>query len=218
LSEQNLWSKIKPRDGKIPLDKVGKAWNTLKELMNSPVQTPAGRTIADATAFIMLTGCRLNEAAALTWDHINIKDKWWHLDDPKNHRAVTFPLSETAIQTINDRPKINEFIFASKGKLGHITEIRTPMIKISEAIGYKISAHDLRRTFKAIAVENQIEKWKFDLLTNHQASEVSTKHYLETSDLKYLKSEINIIAEWIKEQATIAASENVIPMPDKKRA
>jgi len=160
LSEQNLWSKIKPRDGKVPLDKVGKAWNVLKELMESPVQTPAGRTIADATGFILLIGCRLNEAVTLTWDHVNIEDKWWHLDDPKNHRAVTFPLSKIACQIIESRPKINEFVFASRGKHGHITEIRTPMAKISKAINYKVSAHDLRRTFKAIAVENQIENGK----------------------------------------------------------
>lgn len=92
------------------------------------------------------------------------------------------------------------------------------MSKISKVVGLKVSAHDLRRTFKAIAVENQIEKWKFDLLTNHQSSEASTKHYLETSNLQYFRSEINIIAEWIIEQAMIAASENIIPMSDKKRA
>ncbi|MDY0222028.1 MAG: hypothetical protein RBR67_12895 [Desulfobacterium sp.] len=42
LSEQNLWGKVKPRDGKIPMDKIGAAWNCLKELMESPVQTPVG--------------------------------------------------------------------------------------------------------------------------------------------------------------------------------
>ncbi len=76
-------------------------------------------------------------------------------------------------------------MFASKGKYGHIKEVLAPMKKISAAIKSNVSAHDLRRTFKAIAVENGIEKWKFDLLTNHQVADVSSKHYMETSDLLY---------------------------------
>jgi hypothetical protein len=84
------------------------------------------------------------------------------------------------------------------------------MQKISEAIKHHVTAHDLRRTFKNIAVEIGIEKWKFDLLTNHQLNDVSSKHYLETSDLLYLRAEIGTIAAWVEEQARIAKADNVI--------
>jgi integrase len=89
--------------------------------------------------------------------------------------------------------------FNSLGTYGHIKEIRTPMKKISEVIKSHVTAHDLRRTFKAIAVENGIEKWKFDLLCNHQLADVSSKYYMETSDLLYLRNEIEtlIITIWI---------------------
>jgi len=212
LSEQKIWNMVRPRNSKIPVNKVGIAWNILQDLNRSPVQSQASQTIVDATAFILLTGGRLDEATALTWDRVNTDEGWWHLDDPKNHRAVTFPLSKLACEIISNRPKINEYVFVSGGKYGHTTEIRTPMKKISEAIGLKVSAHDLRRTFKAMAIENGIEKWKFDLLTNHQLVDVSGKHYLETSDLLYLRAEIDIIADWVVEQARIAKTDNVIPM------
>ena len=212
LSEQKIWNKIKPRDSKIPVNKVGIAWNKLQDLNSSLVQSPASRTMVDATAFMLLTGGRLDEVTALTWDRVNTDEGWWHLDDPKNHRAVTFPLSKIACTIILNRPKVNEFVFGSKGKYGHTTEIRTPMKKISKVIGLKVTAHDLRRTFKAIAIENGIEKWKFDLLTNHQLADVSGKHYLETSDLLYLRAEIDTIADWVVEQAMIATADNVIPM------
>ncbi len=218
ISEQKLWNTVQPRNVKIPTDKVGLAWNTLQELNQRLVQSPASRTMVDATMFIFLSGCRVDEATALTWDRVNTKDKWWHLDDPKNHRAVTFPLSDLACQIIDSRPKVNEYVFASKGKYGHIKEIRTPMKKISAAIKTNVTAHDLRRTFKAIAVENGIEKWKFDLLTNHQLADVSSKHYMETSDLLYLRKEIDTIAAWIVEQARIENADNVIPMAKKKKA
>ena len=92
------------------------------------------------------------------------------------------------------------------------------MKKISEAIKTKVSAHDLRRTFKAIAVENGIEKWEFALLTNHKLADISSKHYLETSDLLYLRNEIDTITAWIVEQARIANADNVIPMTNRKKA
>lgn len=212
LSEQKIWNMVRPRNSKIPVNKVGIAWNILQELNRSPVQSQASRTIVDATAFILLTGGRLDEATSLTWDRVNTDEGWWHLDDPKNHRAVTFPLSKLACEIISNRPKINEYVFLSGGKYGHITEIRTPMKKISEAIGLKVSAHDLRRTFKAMAIENQIELWKANLLMNHQESGVAIKHYVETSDLQYFRSEINTIADWVVEQARIAKTDNVIPM------
>nr|WP_320193405.1 tyrosine-type recombinase/integrase [uncultured Desulfobacter sp.] len=164
------------------------------------------------------SGCRVDEAMALTWDLVNTEEKWWYLDDPKNHHEVTFPLSDLACQIENSRPKVNEYVFASKGKYGHIKEVRTPMKKISEAIKSNVSAHDLRRTFKAVAVENGIEKWKFDLLTNHKLADVSSKHYMETSDLLYLRNEIDTIATWIVEQALIAGADNVISMPNRKKA
>jgi integrase len=216
LSEQQIWNTIKPRDSKIPVNKVGKAWNVIQDLKNSPILTPAGRTLIDATAFIFLTGCRLDEAVSLTWNRININEEWWYLDDSKNSRAVTFPLSKVACQIIDNRPRMNKYVFGSKGKYGHITEIRTPIKKISDALGIKVSAHDLRRTFKAMAIENKIELWKANLLTNHQESGVAIKHYVETSDLQYFKAEVNIIAKWIVEQAKIEQAENVIRMPQKE--
>ena len=76
----------------------------------------------------------------------------------------------------------------------------------------KVSAHDLRRTFYAIALKNGIELWKAKLLLNHQESGVTVKHYVETSDLRYFKPEVNTITEWVVEQAKIAKIENIIPM------
>jgi integrase len=218
ISEQKLWNTVQPRNSKVPIDKVGMAWNVLENLNQNPGQLPASRTMVDAAMFIFLSGCRVDEATALTWDRVDTDGKWWYLDDPKNHHEVTFPLSDFACQIVNSRPKVNEYVFASKGKYGHIKEVRTPMKKISEAIKSNVSAHDLRRTFKAVAVENGIEKWKFDLLTNHKLADVSSKHYMETSDLLYLRNEIDTIAAWIVEQARIASADNVISMPNRKKA
>lgn len=213
ISEQKIWNRIKPKDSKIPTNKIGIAWNLLQNLRRSPVQIPSNRTILDAAAFIFLTGCRLSEAVRLKWYQVNFDEGWWHLDDSKNHSAVTFPLSELACEIIADRPQLSPFVFGSDGKYGHITEIRTPMKKISNAIGTKVTPHDLRRTFKAMAIENNIELWRANLLMNHKESGVAIKHYVETSDLLYFRPEVNIIANWILSESKIAKNENIIKLP-----
>jgi integrase len=92
----------------VPIDKVGLAWSTLQALNLSPVQPQASRTMVDAAMFIFLSGCSVDEATALTWDRVNTKEKWWYLDDPKNHHEVTFPLSDLACQIVDSRPRVNE--------------------------------------------------------------------------------------------------------------
>ena len=128
------------------------------------------------------------------------------------------PLSDVAADVLMARPRTSNFVFASKGKAGHITEVRTPLKKISSKIGKKVAAHDLRRTFIAIALNNGIELWKAKLLLNHQESGVTVKHYVETFDLRYFKPEVDRISSWIEEQAMVAASEDFVSFPNQKQA
>ena len=76
----------------------------------------------------------------------------------------------------------------------------------------------MRRTFKAIAGDCKIELWRCKLLLNHQDSDVTINSYTETSDLRYLAPEINQISEYIEEQGKIAAADNVVVFPVKKKA
>jgi integrase len=88
--------------------------------------------------------------------------------------------------------------------------------KVSEAAGVHVTAHDLRRTFRAIAGECGIDFWKTKLLMGHKISgDVTITHYTETSDLRYLLVEINQISKWIERQGKIAATGNVVSFPIK---
>ena len=88
------------------------------------------------------------------------------------------------------------------------------MDKISEAGGVRVSPHDLRRTFRAVAGECQIELYRTKLLMNHKLSgDITIHHYTETNDLRYLSKEINLIADWIVRQGKIAAADNVVNFP-----
>ena len=91
------------------------------------------------------------------------------------------------------------------------------MEKVGNACGTTVSVHDLRRTFRAICGVCGIELWRCKLLLNHKLEDDITLHsYTETSDLRYLSEDVQKIADYIKRQARIASSENVIDMETAK--
>lgn len=214
LSDAKLWNRVQPRSGRIPNDKVGAAWNYLQSVREAPEETTIIHTTADILCFLLLTGARWSEAAHLTHDRLNLVENYWHLPDPKNRNPVTFPLSDQAAKILENKQKVNKFVFPSRSKkVAPIHDGRGLLGKLSEKIGVTVTAHDLRRTFRAIAGECGIELWKTKLLMNHKLSgDVTINSYTETSDLKYLAPEINKIANWIIEQSKIAAADNVVPM------
>lgn len=218
ISDAKLWNRIQARSGRIPTDKIGIAWNVIQELRNAPDQSKIGETLADAVSFLLLTGARWSEAAALTWDQVDLKEGWWHLQDPKNRKPLTFPMPKAAVEILERRDKTNPFIFPARSGAGHISEARGVLEKVSAAVGVRVSPHDLRRTFRAVSGECGVEFWKAKLLMGHKISgDVTISHYTETSDLRYLAPESNLIANWIVRQGVIAASNNVIQIPSKAK-
>jgi integrase len=211
LSDTKRWNTVRARSGRIPTDKIGAAWIVLQSLREAAEQTTVSRTLVDAITFLLLTGARWSEMANLTWDHVNLDDPSWSLPDPKNRNPVTFPLSRGACKILDARPKGGKYVFPSRIADGHIIDARSVLDKISAVAGVRVSAHDLRRTFRAVAGECGIELYKTKLLMNHKLSgDITIHHYTETSDLRYLSNEINLISDWIVRQEKIAAASNVL--------
>lgn len=198
---KNDWPVIKERTGRIPNEKVSLVWRALTELKdgeetaNQPIKT---HVHIDMVMFLMLTGCRLNEAANLTWDRVNLEEQWWHLPDPKNRNPVWLPLSKQAIEILKSRPRINNYVFASYGSTGHAIEPRGIMEFVSKIAGRKLSPHDLRRTFITVGINVlKVDFMTVELLTNHKPQGVTARNYLETSELQHLLPEVQLISDFI---------------------
>jgi integrase len=209
LSATKRWHSIKPRNSKITTDKIGRAWNCIQQEMSLPVQNHTSKSIIDLIAFLLLTGCRIGEARALKWENVNLQEAYWFIHDPKNNNPVTLPLSSQSLQVLKERPVINEYVFSRESGKGHVSDVRFTMKKINQTIGIHLTPHDLRRTFRAIAGECGIELWKTKLLMNHKLNQdVTISAYTETSDLRYLKKEIQMIGDWIEKQAPFTENSN----------
>lgn len=210
------WAPIRPRTSRVPDSKVGTVWSFLLHGRDAAYNRDTLASL-DLVMFLMLTGARIGEASALTWDRVNLDEGWWHLPDPKNSNPVWLPLSSQARELLTTRLRVegSPYVFTSWGKSGHLKDPRDTMKNLSAVAGTKITPHDLRRTFTTIGVALcGIDLHKIELLTNHVPKGVTARHYLETSRLQYLLPEVQQIADWITEQGRIAqavaAGENVV--------
>lgn len=194
------WTPLKPRTSRVPENKAGAVWSALQKWREVAYNRDTLASI-DLVIFLILTGARIGEASALTWDRVNLEENWWHIPDPKNSNPVWLPLSKQANELLTTRQRImgSNFVFSSWGKCGHIRDPRDTMKKVSEVAGTKITPHDLRRTYTTIGVAFcGIDLHKIELLTNHVPRGVTARHYLETSRLQYLLPEAQKIGDWFE--------------------
>jgi integrase len=222
LSEAKLWNKERARTSRVPNSKVGATWYRLRALIDT-ARTKHERTCIDYVSFVMLTGARGSEAAELTWDRVDLAEDGvpsWHLPDPKNGRPVTFPLASELANILRARKEAKAddevFVFPCWGKHGHITDARAVLRKLSRVAGLPLTRHDLRRTFTGVALHCGLEMWKTELLTGHVPQTVTLKHYMETSDLRYLAADLERVCSWIVSEARVVEAmttgANVLPL------
>lgn len=218
LSESKMWRHIKPRTGKVPTDRVGAFWHWLQALRRAPDQTTESRSAADALCFMLLTGVRKGEALPLKWADADLEGGFFRLTDTKNGNDVTLPLSTILIKILEQRPRINEYVFPGRGP-GHLTVVRRTLLRATDVVGCPVTAHDLRRTFRAIAGTSGVEFWRTKLLMNHKpGADVTLQSYTELSDLRYLRADAEKIARFVVQQGSIERAPKVVNLSARRLA
>lgn len=204
--------KVQPRHNMIPDGKVGAVWNALEQWRDE-THNPETRASIELVAFLLLTGSRLMESAALRWENVDLVEQWWHIPDPKNKNPVWLPLSSQALALLKRRRAATngDFVFPSWSKAGHIMDPRDVMKNVNAVAEplKKLTNHDLRRSFTHIGYAMcGIDLHKLELLTNHAPQGVTAKHYLTTQRLQYLQKEVQRVGDWIEGQGVRASSVN----------
>jgi integrase len=99
--------------------------------------------------FGILTGTRSAEMRGALWSEIDIDEKVWRIpakrmkgEHPKDHNI---PLSIASIALLNSMPKTSQYVFPSL-KDGMLTD--ATVSKVPKRIGYDVTAHGFRSTFK----------------------------------------------------------------------
>ena len=134
--------------------------------------------------FVLFTGLRRTEAAALSWAEVDFDERVIRLpaSRTKAARALDLPMSDFVHDLLQARQKDGregKFVFPSPtSRSGHIEEPKFALDQIAEISGVQVSCHDLRRTFITVASSCGISPFALKGLVNHSYGSDVTAGYI----------------------------------------
>ena len=142
-----------PRPGKVAQRQHFKAL-PLKEMRNFMALLREQDWMgARALHFAILTAARSGEIRAATWEEVDLEKRVWVVpaERMKGGRVHRVPLSVGAVQVLKSLPRGSEYIFHNtKGtKLSDVS-----ISKVPKRLGYDVTAHGFRATFRTWAQEH----------------------------------------------------------------
>ena len=150
---------------------------------------------------MLLTGLRRTEAATLTWDQVDFKEKTLTIADTKNGRVHRLPFSDAIEALLERRHEVQEspFVFPSDAERGHLSEPRSAIKRVCELSGVTFTLHDLRRTFITAAERLDIPAYALKRLMNHKDPNDVTDGYI-IFDVERLRGPIQKITDFFEAQ------------------
>jgi integrase len=104
---------------------------------------------AKVLQFGILTATRSSEMRGTQWTEIDLVNKVWSIPAERmkgeHSRTHNIPLSKAALDLLNSMPKTSQYVFPST-KDGILTD--ATVSKVPKRIGYDVTAHGFRSTFK----------------------------------------------------------------------
>lgn len=108
---------------------------------------------ARALHFAILTAARSGEIRGATWDEIDFTTNVWTIpaERMKGNRAHRVPLCASAVKLLESLPRDSEYIFHNTkgGPLSDVSISKSP-----KRLGYDVTAHGFRATFRTWAQEH----------------------------------------------------------------
>ncbi|SFG64993.1 protein of unknown function [Palleronia marisminoris] len=178
LKRLNQWAAAEPKKTRVEREDIPRWVSAVRTELTG---LRFGAEHRDALLFILLTGARLSEVfgneqdgyPALTWTEVDIEKRTVTFRDTKNRSDHQLPLGAKLTEILKARKEVSgKYVFGnSKDEVSH--DLRTAFIRIHKATGLRATAHDLRRTFAAVANSLDISAYKLKRLLNHISGNTS---------------------------------------------
>jgi len=210
VTTRKLRYKIKPRTRRIEsynLTPFMDAWLLLmrKNFIN-PLQ-------GDFVLWLLMTGCRLNEARTLKWSDFDNEQLTITILDTKNGHPHVLPLTPLMSDLLNRRkmsnPIKNPYIFPARqgrslSESNHLTDCRKTLDKITSTAKIPVvRPHDLRRSFTTVLDELDISEGNIKALLNHNDGTVTRKHYLQTTNIELKRKNLWAVGKRLEQAITV---------------
>lgn len=180
LATKRLTKQLKPRTSYIPLQDLPLFYKGLLKLKNEHTHL--------YLELLLHTGLRANEAMQITSS--SVATGVLIITETKNHSDHSIPLTRWLTDNLIPFLDANPEGFKS-------SDIRKSLLTASQYLGYRITRHDLRRTFASYASEAGCDYLLIKRALNHSVSDI-TARYIQTSP-KTLSPVFEAVAELIAE-------------------
>lgn len=172
-------------------------YRAVTNLSNDSI-APNREVVKDFLLFVLFTGLRRNEAAKLTWNRVDLKDRTFIIKDTKNHVDHVLPVTDFLYDLLTKRQSESKtrYVFPNENNSGHMTDPKKQIARVVNESGVVFSTHDLRRTFITIAESLDISAYALKRLLNHKMTNDVTAGYI-ISDVERLRAPMQKINDYI---------------------
>lgn len=219
LTALKKWHRIERRARHIEPHQL-KAWFVALE--HKPKDSDHRNTVRDFCAFLLLTGCREQEAARVTWRNVDLDAAKVTFLDTKNHKTHVLPVGSWLTALLKrrksqepDRQEIAlRYVFPAENKTGHLLNHRKSIPAIGEESGVEFRCHDLRRTFASIAsthLERSMSAYTLKRLLNHSSGGDVTAGYVQVG-VEDLREPMQQIEDFVLKCAGLKDSASMVKL------
>jgi integrase len=189
LKDKKVRRALKPKEVYLDSEQRENLYQELRICSHYEYKGNVQAEDADLAWLLMHTGLRLEEALQMKWANVDFKQKIFTAIDTKNHTNHTLPMT-SATETLFKRR------FSEKGNLKF--GLKSPFVypsplsdkqpmtasrtfdRLSEAIGFKFTAHDLRRTVATVADGCGYDLDAIGKILNHKKKGVTARYIQNT--------------------------------------
>ncbi len=212
ITQLRAWHRAVRRNTLIKHYDLAPWYQAVMNLSNDSI-APNREVVKDFLLLVLFTGLRRNEAAKLTWNRVDLKDKTIVIKDTKNHTDHTLPLTDFLHDLLTKRKAEakTKYVFPNETNTGYMTDPKKQIANVIKESGVNFSTHDLRRTFITIAESLDISAYALKRLLNHKMTNDVTAGYI-ISDVERLRVPMQKITDYIKAQFGIKETALILPL------
>lgn len=173
----------------------------MKDWLKAALRYP-NRNIGEFALFLLLTGCRLNEATKLRWEDVDLDEALVTFRQTKNNTDFTAPVSDFlhAVLLRRQATATSNYVFPGDSPSGSISPWCKANKQLGRESGVPFTFHSLRRTFATTGDTIGLPLQTIAALLNHRSGRTVTSGYIQRSP-EVLRPATQAITDAILRQA-----------------
>jgi len=209
ITAMKAWHRNLRRQTVIKEHELPAFWNAARSLRDDLVD--------DLMVVLLLTGLRKMEAASLTWENVDLRERTLHVPDPKNRNPHTVPMGEYLTDLMWARKeRVGDSMWVFRGRKGHLQGFPEKLQRLYDAFGRRFLIHDLRRTFQTTVESLDISWLVAKKLLNHSVAHDVTAGYV-VLDTERLRKPMQQVEDKLLAMAGVRPGGEVIEMSRRRK-